>query len=139
MRLRRYRPTAIVLLLVHTTACMEWRLSPLSPHQLIEEESPEEIRVTLLSGERMVLTDPRIQADSVVGTLTETVDGVTHIRPAPVHVGDVQQIEVHHFNGRRTFGTVLAVAGVAAVVWACIEFSRSWEPFPEVRLPDPIP
>ena len=45
MRLRRCRPLALSLLVVHLGACATWQPSTVSPRQLIEEERPPSIRV----------------------------------------------------------------------------------------------
>ena len=65
MKLRRYRPVAIVLLVLHLDACITWRPSPVEPRQLIEEERANPIRLTLPDGTSVVVRHPRIKNDSI--------------------------------------------------------------------------
>jgi hypothetical protein len=56
----------LALLTSGTTGCPAWRQVSVSPAAL--ETEPKELRVTHADGTRLVLYDPEITADSVIGT-----------------------------------------------------------------------
>ena len=61
----RYRPFALLMLVLYLGACTSWRPSTVSPRQLIEEEQPGAVRVTTTDGTRVLLREPSIEADSI--------------------------------------------------------------------------
>ena len=73
MSTSRYRPLALLLLVLHLGGCMTWRPIAVSPRQVIEEEQPSSVRVTQPDGILIVLHDPAIRNDSIVGTDEEGV------------------------------------------------------------------
>ena len=52
------RRVIAALLLVLLTACHSWRPTTVSPQQLIPEEQPSLVRVTLIDGETVTVRDP---------------------------------------------------------------------------------
>ena len=66
-QMRRYRPMALLLLVLHLGACTKWqRVTPISPQVLIETEQPSAIRVTRADGTQVVVREPRIARDSII-------------------------------------------------------------------------
>ena len=59
---------ATLLLAVHLTGCYSWRPTTISPAQLIAEEQPDKVRVTLTDETRLTLDRPRIGNDSIWGS-----------------------------------------------------------------------
>ena len=102
MRLHRYRPVALALLVVHLSACSSWQLTTVAPPQLIAEEEPSQVRITRTDGEQVTIRNPEVRADSIVG------------EDRSVAVSDVQQLEVRRFRAGATVGLVLLI-GVVAV------------------------
>ena len=116
------RPVALFLLVVFLAGCYTWRPTTVSPPELIEEEAPEQVRVTQWNGEQVTISNPKVQADSIVGA------------EAGIALEDVRGIEVRRLDGAKTFfvGTIVAV--VVVIVYVAI----SWEPWsPLERLPPP--
>ena len=97
MQLRRYRPMAVLLLALHLQACMSWRRTTISPAQLIAEEEPSSVRVTLANGSQLTLVDPTIRNDSRVHE-----DGRVY-----VVVSDVSTVEVRGFSMLKTMPVIL--------------------------------
>ena len=67
----RYRPRAVLLLflLLHLTACQTWHsvsLDAISPAQLIEEDQPDRVRVTMQDRTQMELERPVVDGDELV-------------------------------------------------------------------------
>ena len=92
------------LLLVLLTACHSWQLTTVSPQQLIPEEQPSSVRATLTSGEVIVVENPTMRNDSIVG-VTDADVGVSS--------RDVSLFEVRRFSVGKTFGLV---AGLVVLV-----------------------
>ncbi len=66
MRLRLASWTSTLGLLA-SAACTSWHLETVSPQTLIAAKHPSRVRVTLAGGERLVIRDPRVVADSLLG------------------------------------------------------------------------
>ena len=130
MRLRRYRPVAIVLLVLHLSACTTWRPSPIEPRQLIEEERPSAVRITKTDGTEQVVREPRIQGDSIAMTSEDcrtsvaagaSVAGGVRIlcettTLAVAALGDVRGIEIRQSDTGKTILLIVLLAPVALVV-----------------------
>ena len=93
------------LLMVLLTACHSWRPTTVSPQQLIPEERPSRVRVTLTDGETVTVKDPTMRNDSIVG-VTDAV-GVLMTRPVGVASRDVRLLEVRRLSVTKNI--VLAV------------------------------
>ncbi len=123
MSLRRYRPVALVLVVLHLNACTGWQ--PISLHT---GPPPEKVRVTTET-DRFVLNDTRFVGDTAIaGTwngrptdthldLSEFVGG---LRTVPLT--DALYVERASFSPLRTLGLVVGIGFavfVAAIAIAC--------------------
>ena len=98
--LHRYRPVALLMLVLHLTGCYSWRTTTASPAQLIVDEQPSTVRVTLTDGTQRTLPDPTVRNDSISG----------------VALSDVRAVEVRSFSTGKTLGLIVGVPlGLAAV------------------------
>ena len=116
MSIRRYRPLALLLLVLQLGACTSWRPITVSPQQLIEAEQPSSVRVTQPDGVQVVLKDPAIRNDSIVGT-----DREGFLRHAEA---DGLRLEVKRFSIGKTIGLV-GVAMVSVAAYITYEFFSS--------------
>ena len=105
------RQVIATLLLVLLTACHSWRPTTVSPQQLISDERPSSVLVTLMSGEVVAFQSPTMRNDSIVGFTGSSVEAVAS--------RDVRLLEVRRFSVGKTIGLVvpLIVVGVAAVAF----------------------
>ena len=108
MRLRRYRPLALVLLALQLQACGSWQPTTLSPPQLIEEEEPSRVRITRTDGEQVIIQSPEVRADSIVGHYNLRSEFGSE--DMSVAVSDVRQIETLRFSPGRTVGVLFLTA-----------------------------
>jgi len=123
MRMLRLRPVAAALLAVHVQACVTWQPAPGSPRQLLEGEPPSRVRVTTVDGVTVVVAQPAIANDSIVGTTRDCRDITTpegHRICAPIttvssiaSLDDVVLLEVTKASAKRTLTGVLLVPVVA--------------------------
>ncbi len=119
MRLHRYRPVALVLLVLHLGACTTWRPATVSPPQLIEEEEPGRVRITRTDGERVTIQDPEVRADSIIWRRRSGLFGFGTTETG-LPILDVQQIEIRRFSLVKTLITLIPVALIAVLVGVCL-------------------
>jgi len=63
---------ACVLLVVQLTACTMWQAQEVTPQRLVASMQPgERVRVSLWDGSWVVLSEPTISGDSLLGTIEE--------------------------------------------------------------------
>jgi hypothetical protein len=102
----RCRPIALFLLVVFLGGCVTWRPTTVSPRQVIEEEQPSRIRVTHMSGEITVVSDPGVVNDSIVFLQEPCPAGVVAVEGRPcgpvVALADVRTLEVRQVSATRT-------------------------------------
>ena len=120
MRLRRYRPLALLLLTLHLTGCQTWRPTTASPRELIGERQPSSVRVTLASREVIILEEPRLASDSIEGVITDASVDADDGLEAAVAQRDVASMEVRQFSLGRTLA--LGVIGGAGVIGFAVLF-----------------
>ena len=56
-----------MLLLVYLSSCTSWKVPPVSPAQVITEDQPSKIQITLNDSSTMELEQPRLVGDTVRG------------------------------------------------------------------------
>lgn len=102
------------LALVGVSGCRAWRVSPVSPEELVRTEAPTQVRVTTTQDTaRMVLYQPTIVGDSLRGLPTELA-----IRPRMVPLASITEIATKHFSLKKTALSVAAIAaGVLVYDW----------------------
>ena len=97
------------LLVVTTlTACTSWRVQPVSPERLLNDESPKAVRVQRADSSRVVLNSPQLVSDSLLGT--------TRGQRTAVPLADITQIAVRRGDALKTTGLVLGVPATAFAV-----------------------
>ena len=113
------RRVIAAMLMVLLTACQTWRPTTVSPQQLIAEERPSSVRVTLTNGEAVTVRDPTMRNDSIVG-VTENDRGPRY-SPVGMASREVRLLEVRHFSVGKTIGLAgLAVATIGLVVYVVL-------------------
>ena len=95
------------------TECTSWRVQQVAPARVIEKQHPEKVRVSRASGGKVVLDNPLVVGDSIVG------------RQGAVAVADVTAVEVRKFDGLKTVGViggVIVVGTLACAAAGCFDF-----------------
>jgi hypothetical protein len=110
------RLIACILLPSYLVACTTWKTQEASPQQVLAEEQPDKVQVTLTDGLQLVLEEPAVSGD----TLSGLYDGT------PVHIplADVWSIAVKGTDAKKTgfvvLGVVLTVVAITILV-ACAD------------------
>jgi hypothetical protein len=102
------RRAATALLLAMLGACSSWQVQAVAPAELISGSSPSQVRVQLRDGRRIVLRQPTIRSDSLVGG----GDGQS------VAVAEIDSIALRRFDTPRTLGLTVLIVAVPAVLCA---------------------
>ena len=102
---------SIVLLAAHLVACTEWHVEQARPQALLDAGHPTRVRVPRSDSTRIVLAQPAILGDSLVGQLQGHSAGVA--------VADIASLAVRRTNAVNTLlligGVVLLAVGASAV------------------------
>ncbi len=107
------------LLLVLLNACYSWQLTTISPAQIIAEESPSTLRITLTDGRQLTLDYPLISNDSLV----------QFNREIQVEVSEVSMVEVRRIKVGATIVTIIVTPVVLVVVLCRLFCDFSFEGF----------
>lgn len=92
------RVVAVVLIGCQlTAACTGWRLEPLSPAAVIQQQQPSAIRVDRADGHREVWYKPAVRGDTLIGWWN--VYEKQPDRAAPL--ADIKQVATSHGAPRR--------------------------------------
>jgi hypothetical protein len=106
------RLIACILPPTYLAACSSWKTQELSPEQVIAQEHPDKVLVKLADGAKLVLTEPQVSGDTLMG-----IEG-TEQRHIPL--ASVSAIELKESDAALTtafvFGTVVVVGGLAALI-----------------------
>lgn len=124
---RRGRGIAAVLLLSMLSAsCMTWTAGSSARSALNAPEPPGRCRVTLVSGERLILYAPRVVGDTIVGALGQSRTAAERRVP----LTEVRQFEVQKASAAWTAGGILlfgAAIGLFALAIAVANLSGPFE------------
>ncbi|MEE8193417.1 MAG: hypothetical protein V3T74_11770 [Gemmatimonadales bacterium] len=103
------RLIACILLPCYLVACSTWKTQEASPQQVLADEQPDKVRVTLADGSQVVLEEPVISGD--------TLTGVAEGQQRSIPLSDVADVQVKKTEALLTaafvFGTVVVVGALA--------------------------
>lgn len=103
---------------------MNWQAQPAAPAEVIQSSGESEIRVTLTSGTRVVIRDPWVEGDSLVGWQQPPGDpAVVPVARRAFALPDVRTVSVKKSNtgANIAIGAAIgAAAFVASVVVAWV-------------------
>lgn len=111
--LRRHRAPAVLMLLLHVSACKTMQPVREPPATFLATEAPTRIEVRTVRGEEITLMEPRIEGDLIVGEIREERNrrsGVQWRSP----VSDVTEVRVLRTDAALT---LLVVVFVVPAVW----------------------
>ena len=95
------------------TGCVTtWEPQPVTPARLLETTGETEVRVTLSSGTKVVLRDPGVEGDSLVGWLKPSFDATGSPVRQAFALGDVRDVAVrkNDFGPNVILGVVAGTA-----------------------------
>ena len=115
---------ACILLLAFASSCMTWRSQSGDTQSIIEAKQPTRIRVYRSDGSRVVLENPTIVEDSLVG-MSRTSFGPIATIPYRVAMplDQIGAVETREINGGLSTLAVLGVGALVAVIVAAAAVS----------------
>ena len=121
------RLIACILLPSYLVACTTWKTQEASPQQVLAEEQPDKVQVTLTDGSQVEVFRPVVSGDTLIGLQDWKSSGDSLRTEVSIPLTDVSAIEVRETDTAWTilavFGTVVVVAaialGVAIEIWCC--------------------
>ncbi len=134
MKLRRYRPVSVVLLVLHIGACTTWQPVRVNPRQFIEEKQPSEVRVTSPYWRSIVVSSPAIVNDSIAGVPDSCESPVFDeegrrvcVTPTTLFaVSDVGRVETQRVSAPRTALAILAGGLVIKTLYDALKPTNGW-------------
>ncbi len=99
------RIIACILLPCYLVACTSWKTQEASPQQVLADEQPDRVQVTLTDGSQLVLKEPAVSGD--------TLSGLDDGNPVHIPLADVSSIAVKGTGGATTGLLLLGVLAVA--------------------------
>ena len=113
----RRRPIVVAVLVCFLPACTVWQVQPgITPQQLIAARQPDAVRVTLPDSSEIVIHEPTVARDSVMG--------VVHGMDSSVAASDVKQLAIRKVSGGKTFGAVIGLGLLGALIAAGVALSN---------------
>ena len=98
-----------LLVAIAGTGCVAWRTQNVTPRQLLQERSPEVIRVTTRDSAGIVVHQPRIVADSLTGHPSPLA-----IQRIAIPVADITSVATRYRHiGKSLIAGIAIVAGVS--------------------------
>src|SRR3954470_11817912 len=86
---------------LQATGCLSWKRQTVSPDQVLARH-PTQVRVRLANGGRLVVAQPTITGDSMIGARAGTVPPNAAPPRLAVALADIQSLEVQRVNGGKT-------------------------------------
>lgn len=137
---------ALGLIVLLGPGCTVWRVQDAAPRDLIAAKAPGELRVTVFrpgfDQNTLRITAPRIEGDSLVGTVIPDVPfgwrRHADARRVAIPLSDVGRLEVREIDGLRTAGVIAAGAGVTALLLAVSSRDEEPPPSTEMRISCPV-
>ncbi len=117
------RILSCILLPAYLSSCVtNWKVQRASPEQVVEEEQPSQIRVTTTDHSEIVLDEPRVSGDTLIG-LVRDLSSYGSIYAAPdraaalgIPLADISHVAINKIDAEKSMKLSLGVVGVAFLV-----------------------
>jgi len=108
------------------SACMTWQTQPLKPERF-SADNTQTVRLTLTSGDTLIVHGPVITGDSLVGM--ETRPGPPYSYRVSIPLTAISEVAVRNDHSQAivlgVVGTGLLVAATVAIAHTCFIFCKS--------------
>jgi hypothetical protein len=119
------RVISLCLIAAYLPACTSWHVQGPTPEVVVRDRAPPAIRITQLDGSTVVVHQPMIVADSIVGQPMAAKAGQAVVAPVAVALSTVKVLEVRRVDALRTVGAtvggLLLISVVGCAVTKCLE------------------
>ncbi|MDH5590197.1 MAG: hypothetical protein OEZ37_09130 [Gemmatimonadota bacterium] len=117
---------AAIVVCLGTSGCTAWYPVTVPPRELIESHHPSRVRVVGPDGVRIIVRDPEVVNDSIVGTREGVCDWDSHAGAGPVCMRafpvvresfEVESLEVQRTSMFRTAAVIVGANVVLMLAW----------------------
>lgn len=120
--MRTRRILSCILLPAYLSSCTAWHVQSASPAQVVQEEQPSRIRVTTTSDSVVILQEPRVSGDTLIGFVKRNFSGGTDTASAlKIPLADISHVALHKTNAGKSvllgLGIVVGLVAVISVVY----------------------
>ena len=112
------RAVSSVLLLLYLCSCSSWQVPSASPEQVVKEDQPYLIQVTLTDSSTIQMEKPHIVGDTLRGLVGGTDDSVKVEND--VLLANIATLSVFKADSKKTKQFSLAMIGVALFVLVAV-------------------
>ena len=124
------RILSCILLPAYLSSCVtNWEVQRASPEQVVEEEQPSQIRVTTTDHSEIVLDEPRVSGDTLIGLERDLSWGSIYAAPDTASVlkiplADISHVAIKKTDVEKSMKTGGLVVGVAFLVMVMVGFQQ---------------
>ena len=125
------RILSCILLPAYLSSCItNWEVQRASPEQVVEEQQPSQIRVTTTNQSEMVLDEPRVSGDTLIGLERDLSWGSIYAAPdtaaaLEIPLADISHVAIKKTDTGKSMKIGMGVVGVAFLVLLVVAF-RQW-------------
>jgi len=114
------RILSCILLPAYLSSCTAWHVQSASPAQVVQEEQPSRIRVTTTSDSVVILQEPGVLGDTLVGFVKRDFSGAPDTASAlKIPLADISHVALHKTNaGKSVLLGLGIVVGLVVVLSA---------------------
>ena len=114
------RILSCILIPAYLSSCTAWHVQSASPAQVVQEEQPSRIRVTTTSDSVVILQEPGVSGDTLVGFVKRNFSGAPDTASAlKIPLTDISHVALHKTNaGKSVLLGLGIVAGMIVVLGA---------------------
>ena len=123
-RSRRVDVTVLLFMTWSSSACMHWKTQSIAPERIVGERRAAKVRVTKLDGTRLVLHQPEIIGETLVGVHPDAWPRDGRPRPA-VALADVGEVALRRVDPIGTAAIGLGTLALAGVVVLGLLYSKA--------------
>lgn len=116
------RIAMLVTLCAYLSACTSWKTQSVAPEQVFLTKQPKQVRVTRADQSRLVLVNPEITGDSLVGELPGSGKQGQPSRRAGVPLAEVKQVAIQGVDAGKTILLGVGLGVTALVVIAAATY-----------------
>lgn len=108
-------PVATLILMM---GCASWQQPEASPAPFIRDERPSKVKLFLAGGDSLVVWQPVIRNDSLVGLLPNSAPAGETLRSYARPLGEIDSLKVRRASGSKT--AVVFGGPILLVVWGIL-------------------
>src|SRR2546425_2716854 len=109
------RPIAAIIMTSYFAACASWRVQEAAPQKAAE------LRITLADGKRLLLRDPQVRGDSLVGFAVQGQGSPSERVRVAFLAADLQRIEARKLDAGKS---ALALIGLGVLIGLVVAVSN---------------